>query len=571
MISASNAEPIKVVATVQPVTATHPQPGLTVFDLGQNLAGLPRLTVTGPAGTVVRLRCGERLHPDGTVDMADIAQHIRDKTLQKEFQCDAYTLKGGGPETYEPRFTYHGFQYVQLEGLPDGATASVEADVVRTAFEPGGSFTCSDPMLNKIEHAAEWAYASNFVGIPTDCPHREKNGWTGDAQLAVAMGLEHFRGEAAYTQWIQTLADGQRPDGKLACIAPTPGWGYNLLDGPAWESAYFLIPWEMYVQSGDARVLTSHYDGYKKWLGWYRAKAKDGVVGYGLGDWAPVKTQTPTGVTSTGYYYRDLQIAAATADLLGKADESAAFRAEADHVKAGFAAAFYDAATGKYAGGTQTAQSCAIYQGLVADADRARVADNLVAAVHAAGDHVDTGILGAKYLLRALSDTGHADVAWTVATQRSRPSWGNWIDNGATTLWEEWDGSSSRNHIMFGDISAWFVEDLAGLRADPARPGFAHFVVRPLPLGDLTSAAATRVNLHGTIRTGWTKADGRLTLTIEVPANTTATVYVPAVGDVTESGHPAADADGVKFVRRDGGSTVYEVGSGSYAFVTSAR
>ncbi len=418
------------------------------------------------------------IESDGTIENADIKQHVH----SPDFQLDTYILKGEGVETYEPRFTYNGFQYVQVEGLPSAPTAdTLVAQVVRTSFGSAGSFECSDEMLNKIEHAAKWAYASNFVGIPPTVPHREKNGWTGDAQLAVAMGLEHFHGEAAYAQWITTLEDTMQPDGKLCCIAPTSGWGYTRLDGPAWESAYLLVPWEIYQQSGDRRILESHFDGFKRWAEWYAKKAKNNIVNYGLGDWAPVKTKTPDAVTSTAYYFRDLQIIAETARLLNKDSEAEFITDRRSWFVGRSIQNSTTPKTAQYANGSQTALSCAIYQGIVEDENRAKVAENLVTAVHAGNDHIDTGILGAKYLLRTLSDTGHIDVAWKLATQRTSPSWGHWIDMGATTLWEEWDGSQSRNHIMFGDISAWFIEYLAGIRPDPSSPDTKNSSSAPCP------------------------------------------------------------------------------------------
>jgi alpha-L-rhamnosidase len=570
VLSACDADPIKVVDTIKPAKISQPKPGVFVFDMGQNLAGWPRLTVLGPAGTVVHLKCGELLNDDGTVSQKNISQHVK----SPEFQCDTYTLKGGGVETWEPRFTYHGFQFVQVDGFPGEPTAdAIVAKVVRTSFDRAGDFECSDPLLNKIEQAAIWSYASNFVGIPTDCPHREKNGWTGDAHLAVQMGLEHFHAEAAYTQWVLTLEDSMRPDGKLPGIAPTAGWGYERLDGPAWESAYFLIPWAIYEQSGDTRILESHYEGFKRWADYYTRIAKGHIVKYGLGDWAPVKTKTPAALTSTAFYYRDLLIIAQTAKLLHKEAEVKKYEDLAGEVRNAFNAQYYDAATGQYGGGTQTALACALYEQLAEDSQRAKVADNLAEKVRQSNNHIDTGILGAKYLLRALSDTGHGDVAWTLATQHTAPSWGNWIDRGATTLWEEWDGTQSRNHIMFGDISSWFVEYLAGIRTDASAPGYKKIIIHPLLLGDLTSAKATRQCMYGTISSSWTRSNGKLTMQITVPANTSARVYIPAKqgSAISESGKPAAQAEGVKYVGTEDNAAVFEVGSGQYEFAASVQ
>jgi alpha-L-rhamnosidase len=567
-MSASNVEPIKVVGTVKPIKVTEPKPGVFVFDIGQNLAGRPQLTAAAPAGTVVHMKCGELLNDDdGTVSQKNISQHVK----SPEFQCDSYTFKGDGVETWEPTFTYHGFQYVQVDGLPGKPAAdAVVAKEVRTSFDSAGSFECSNPLLNKIEKASVWSYASNFVGIPTDCPHREKNGWTGDAHLAAQMGLEHFHAEAAYAQWILTLEDTMRADGKLPGIAPTAGWGYNRLDGPAWESAYLLIPWQLYQQSGDTRILTSHYDGFKRWVDYYTRISKDHIVSYGLGDWAPVKSKTPAALTSTAFYHRDLLILAATAKLLNKDGEARQYDELAQEVRRAFNRHFYDAATGQYGGGTQTALACALYERLAEDSQRAKVAANLAENVRQTGNHIDTGILGAKYLLRALSDTGHGDEAWALATQRTAPSWGNWIDRGATTLWEEWDGSQSRNHIMFGDISSWFIEYLAGIRPDATAPGYKKIIVHPLLLGDLTSARSTRECMYGTISCSWARdgGDGKLTMQVVIPANTSATVYVPAGtgARVLESGKPASQAEGVRSIGTDGDDMVFAVGSGQYEF-----
>jgi alpha-L-rhamnosidase len=537
------------------------------------------------------MKCGERVFADGTIDTRNISFDNR----RSEIQHDIYILNGDGTETYNPRFTYHGFQYVQVEGLPAAGTIdNINAEVVGTSFRPSGSFESSDQTLNKIESATVWTYRSNFVGIPTDCPHREKNGWTGDAQLACQMGLEHFHGEAAYTQWIQSYEDCMRDDGKLPCICPSTGWGYDRLDGPAWESAYELIPWEMYQQSGDKRILESHFDGFKKWIGWYTKRAKNHIVTYGLGDWAPVKTQTRDGLTSTGYYYRDLLIISQTARLLGKEDEAKEYGDLAAQVRKAFIATFFDPATGEVGGsvlpvskektpataptpvvldGTQAGLACALYQGLLNDADRGRIVANLVEKVQQSGGHIDTGILGAKYILRALSDNGRADVAWQIATYPNQPGWVNWINMGATTLWEEWDGSLSRNHIMFGDISSWFVEYIGGIRYDPTAPGYKKSIIHPILLGNLTGAKATRDCMYGTISSEWKRNDDEVTMKVIIPANTTATVFVPAknAANVTEGGKPASSVAGLKFVEMEGDAAVFTVGSGSYEFGSTSK
>ncbi len=424
-------------------------------------------------------------------------------------------------------------------------------------------------MLNKIWRNGRWSYLSNLQGIPTDCPHREKNGWTGDAHLAAEQGLFNFFPEAVYTKWMNDLNDEQRPSGELPGIVPTSGWGYQWGNGPAWDSAFLLIPYYMYEYCGDARILRAHYAGIKRYVDYLTSKAKDGIVSIGLNDCAPYKTTTPADITSTAYYYRDARIVALAARLSGNSADARKYEQLAAKIKIAFNKKFYDPETGSYGNGSQTSLSCALYQGLVERENRARVLNNLVAAVKKNNDHIDTGILGAKYILNTLTANGRADVAYEIASQKTMPGWGWWIEQGATTLWEEWDGTASRNHIMFGDISAWFYKALAGINPDPAHPGFRHFFIHPNVVGDLTSARASYDSVCGQIESAWREADGRFLLTIRIPANTSATLSLPAEpGDqVTESGHPAAEAEGVRSLHARGNRRAYELESGTYHFV----
>jgi alpha-L-rhamnosidase len=423
-------------------------------------------------------------------------------------------------------------------------------------------------LLNRIWTAGRWSYLSNLQGIPTDCPQREKNGWTGDAHLAAEQGLFNYAPAAVYTKWINDLGDEQRPTGELPGIVPTSGWGYSWGNGPAWDSAFLLIPYYLYEYCGDTKVLCDHYDGLKRYVDYLTSKANGGIVNIGLNDWAPFKTATPTDITSTAYYYRDTQIVALTASLLGNDADARKYADLAASIKTAFNDKFYQSNTGLYGNGSQTSLSCALYQGLVEPANKARVLSNLVAAVEKANNHIDTGILGAKYLLNALLENGRADVAYRIASQKDLPSWGWWIEQGATTLWEQWNGSESRNHIMYGDISAWFYKALAGINPDPATPGFKHFIIKPNLVGGLTSAKATYNSVRGSIVSDWKSTNGRFDLMVTIPANTTATVYVPVAEPalIKEGRKPAVDAEGAKLLRVEDGRTLFEVGSGTYHF-----
>ncbi len=298
------------------------------------------------------------------------------------------------------------------------------------------------------------------------------------------------------------------------------------------------------------------------------SKAKDGIVEIGLNDWAPYKTTTPADITSTAYYYRDAQIVALAAGLMGNDADARKYADLAASIKQAFNEKFYHPETGLYGNGSQTSLSCALYQGLVEPANKARVLGNLVAAVDKSNGHIDTGILGAKYILNALLENGRADVAYRIASQKDQPSWGWWIEQGASTLWEQWNGADSRNHIMFGDISAWFYKALAGINPDPASPGFKHFTIKPNLVGGLTSAEASYDSVHGLIVSDWKVKDGRFELTVSIPPNTTASVCLPTanVVSVLESGWPAIKAEGVKDFHVEEGRTLFDVGSGTYHF-----
>ncbi|MGA2496894.1 MAG: family 78 glycoside hydrolase catalytic domain [Tepidisphaeraceae bacterium] len=589
-LSAQAMPPIRIDRELKPVKITEPSPGVFIFDIGQNLAGFAKLTVSGPAGTKVRMRYGERLAKDGSLDVADIAQHIVKKWPEQQYQTDTYVLKGSGVETWHARFCYHGFQYVEVTGFPGQPTLdNLRALYIHSDIPQAGKFECSNPMLNRIEQAARWSFLSNLQGIPTDCPHREKNGWTGDAHLAAEQGMFTYFPATIHAKWINDLGDEQRPTGELPGIVPTSGWGYAWGNGPAWDSAFLLIPYYQYIYYGDTENFRRHYDGMKRYVDYLTSRSKDGIVSIGLNDWAPWKTKTPAPITSTAYYYVDARIVALAAGLLGKDEDARHYRELAASVRKAFNARFYKADSGSYDNGSQTALSCAICQGLVEEGDRQRVLENLLAAVEKSNNHIDTGILGAKYLLNALLENGRADVAYRMVAQKDQPSWGWWLEQGATTLWEQWNGSESRNHIMYGDVVAWMYKALAGINPDPQSPGFAHVLIKPHVVGDLTSASGEYDSIRGRIISRWKLNGDEFQLNLILPPNMRATVSLPITAarapetqgsqirgpillpilpadNVRESGKPAAGAVGVKFLRAENGRSVYEVGSGSYVF-----
>ncbi|MDB6121104.1 MAG: putative alpha-L-rhamnosidase [Pedosphaera sp.] len=579
---APNAEPIRIKKTISSVKIipVSGQPGVYTFDFGQNLVGWGRLSVSGPAGTVVTMVFGEKTNSNGSVDQGNINVYVNSQRTY--FQKDIYTLKGGGAEVWEPRFTYHGFRYAQVSGLPSAPTTNtLVARVLNTDFESTGSFLCSSDLLNRIETNTLWSYLGNFVGIPTDCPHREKNGWTGDAQLACEIGLTHFGSAAAYTRWLREFRPEEFASGGYG-VLPNAVWGANV--GPPWESAYLIIPWSIYQHCGDEHVLTNNYVGMKAYVDYLTSVASGNIVSFGLGDWLPAATTTPTSVTGTVYYYQDALIVARTAALMGNTAESLQYSNLAAQIKTSFNSTFYNSTTKLYSVGSQTAQSAALYFGLANTNQVPAVAKTLADNVSGVGNTVDTGILGSKYLLRALCDNGQSDTALALATQTAYPSWGYTVLSGGTTLWESWNGTGSidsLNHVMFGDISAWFIQYLAGIR--PGAPGYKTVTIKPEIVSGLTWAQATHESPYGTISSAWQLSGQDVNLNITIPPGAVAKVYLPTMGgsatnlviketDTTiwQGGAIAASVSGATYDHFEGGGSqtysVWSVASGSYQF-----
>lgn len=570
LLRAQLMPPCRITETIRPVALKEARPGVWIYDLGRNIAGWARLTISGPAGAPVVLRYAEKLGPDGDIDQSNISQFVK----TGGFQTDTYILKGAGLETYEARFTYHGFQYVQVTGLPGAADLNMLAGrVVHTDLEQIGSFQCSNELLNRIQQAACAATLGNYHGLPTDCPHREKNGWTGDAQLSAEQVLYNFEPAAAYTKWLDDFVDCQRPSGAFPGIVPTGGWGYNWGAGPAWDSAYLLIPWYLYLYRGDRDILRRHYAGMKKYLAFLATLATDYIIHFGLGDWCPPRAaadayQAPAELTNTAYYYADACLVARVAALLGKKNEARRLETLAKKIKAAARKKFYDQKTGRLAGHGQTAIACFLYQGLAEPAERETFSRRLLDEVAASREHLDCGILGAKYVLNMLTELERPDAAYRIVNQRDYPGWGCWLEQGATTLWETWDGRGSRNHHMFSDVSAWFYKTLAGILPDPRQPGFKRVIIKPWPVGDLTCATGETRTPYGRLRSAWRKEHGRFVLEVSIPPNSSAVVYLPTAeaAGVLESGRPARTAVGVSFQGIERGRASYLIGAGHYRF-----
>lgn len=496
-------------------------PAGTVFDVEQNMAGWARIYVRGERGATVTLRYSDRLDDGKCVAQSMIAKHVL--VEHGQFQTDRYTLKGEGVEVWEPRFTYHGFQYVQVEIDGNAEIEKLEGRVVYTAFDKIGSFECSDEDVNKLQCCTEWSYIGNFVGIPTDCPHREKNGWTGDAQLAAETGLFNYDAASSYAQWIDALVETQRPSGQLPGIVPSTGWGFNWGSGPAWDSALLLIPWYIYVYTGDDAVIKKHYPAMKKYVDYCTYMAEGNIVKFGLGDWGhPGRVKNPdclvdNALTDTSYYYADAVMLAKFAELTGRDADHKYYSELAMEIKQAFNRKFYRG-DGVYGKGEMTAMGCALHQGLVDEPEKKAVVAALVKAVEDVDYRPEFGILGAKFIPRALAENGHIELAYKLLTH-AESLWMHWLKLGATTFWENWHGESSHNHVMFGDISAWFYQYLAGITPDPERPGFTRLLLKPMPVRALDCVNVRYRLPAGEMSIQWHKLDGRFVVDIVSPVS----------------------------------------------------
>ena len=544
---------------------------LYVFNLGRNIAGVSKITVKGLPGTVIRVKHGERIYENGRVDQSNISVHYRPTNNLDPFGTDIYTLKGGVEETFWPHFNYKGFQYVEVSASkPVELTKSSVVGLFMHSDVPDvGKIESSNPTLNKIWFAANNSYLSNLYGYPTDCPQREKNGWTGDGQIAVETGLYNFDGITIYEKWLADHRDEQQPNGVLPNIIPTSGWGYDWANGPDWTSSLVIIPWNVYQFYGDDRLLRQTYENIKRYVDYIERISPDNLTDWGLGDWIPVKSKASKQLTSSCYYYADAIILAKTAKMFGKINDFEKYRELAEKIKNAINIKFLNPETGTYAKGLQTELAAPLFWGVVPEEMKSRVAANLAKRVESDNFHLDVGLLGTKALLNALSENGYADIAYKVAAQETYPSWGFWIVNGATTLYENWPINAksdiSMNHIMFGEISAWYYKALGGIRPDQEHPGFKNILLEPHFVAGLASFEASHEGPYGTIISKWKKSGKKTEYSVTIPANSNATLILPAT-TVKEGNLPLEKNLFIKNVKTENSKLIVSLSAGSYHF-----
>ena len=580
LLLAQPDEGVRVTEEVAAKAVTEPERGVYVFDMGQNIVGWVRLKVRGEAGTEVTLRHAEALNPDGTIYTTN---------LRFARATDRYVLKGGGEEVYEPRFTFHGFRYVEVTGYPgEPPLEAITGRVVHSATPPAGSFECSSPMVNKLQSNIVWGQRDNFLSIPTDCPQRdERLGWLGDAQVFVRTASFNMDVAAFFEKWMVDVEDAQSSEGAFPDVAPLFGdrsEAFLSRGAPAWGDAGVIVPWTIYKTYDDTRIVERHYEAMGRWMEYLRDANPDllrrNKMGNNYGDWlSPKGADTPKDLLATAYWAYDARLMAEMARVVGRPEDAKRYEDLFEGIKGAFNEA-YVAPDGRIKGDTQTCYVVALHMDLLPEGLRPAAAEHLVAAIEREDWHLSTGFVGVGYLCPVLTEAGHRDVAYRLLNNETYPSWGYTIRNGATTIWERWDGwteengfqspnMNSFNHYSLGSVGEWLYRYVAGLDMDPQTAGYGRIVIRPRPGGGLTHARAEYDSVRGRIVSAWSVEGDRFELRVEIPPNTTATVYVPAEGgtEISEGGKPVEQAEGVEGLRTEDGAGVLAVGSGRYEFV----
>lgn len=579
---------------IRPVRILHSPKGETILDFGRNMVGWVRMRLRGPAGATVILRHAEVLDAEG---------NLYTENLRSAAQVVRYTLKGktDDDEVYEPHFSFQGFRYVAVEGFPGEPTPDDFTGIVLHSDMPQtGLFACSNPLINQLQSNILWGQKGNFVDVPTDCPQRdERLGWTGDTQVFIRTACFNMNVAAFIAKWLHDLSMDQLPDGNVKFVSPDVLSKINTEESKifrssgaaAWGDAAVICPWTIYLCYSDLRLLAEQYESMVGWVEYVRGRVGEDCIWRGdfqFGDWLDYRgtdSRWPTPVTNqeliaTAFFAYSAQLLAQAAQVLGRTGDAERYTDLANRVKAAFDAEFVTPA-GRIGPNTQTAYVLALHFDLLPEPVRLLAAQRLAEEVKQAGYHVTTGFVGTPYLCHVLSRYGFVDVAYKLLEQEGYPSWLYPVTQGATTIWERWDGiksdgsfqdasMNSFNHYAYGAIGDWLYRVVAGIDLDVGAPGYRRIHFRPQPGGQLSYAKASLDAMVGRIESAWTLADGDFQLTVTIPANTEGIVHLPArrVEDITEGGLTLGQAEGIREIRREDGKVVIAVGSGRYHFCT---
>jgi alpha-L-rhamnosidase len=574
-LKAQSEEPVKVFENFSPKQISAVSNGEWVYDLGQNASGIFELKVSGKKGDTVRITPAELLKADGTVTQKNIGGP----------SYFTYILKGGGVEVWRPRFTYTGFRYLQIKGaLPLGRdNASNKAIVkelkglhIRNAAEKVGSFSSSNTLFNQTNNLIDWAIKSNMVSVFTDCPHREKLGWLEELHLMGSSVRYNYNAAPLFKKALQDMGNSQLENGLIPEIAPEYvkfEWGGDMFrDSPEWGSSGIIMPWYLYQWYGDRQAITENYSMMQCYIDYLGTKANNHILSQGLGDWYDlgpkppgVSQQTPMGVTGTAIYFYDLSILNKMATIIGKKADALKYKKLAQEVKKAFNHQFFDAQTKQYATGSQVANAMAVFMKLVEEKNRNAVIDNLVQDIRARKNSLTAGDIGYRYVLRVLEDAGRSDVIFDMNSRSDVPGYGMQIKKGATALTESWAAlpTASNNHFMLGHLMEWFYSGLGGIGQEEDEIAFKKIRIFPQVVGDLTTAKTSYNSPYGVISTDWKKNKNDFEIEVNIPANTTASLYLPIYGNQS-----VKELSGIRFkdLGKERGRAKIAVGSGHYNF-----
>lgn len=574
ILSAEMIESNRLLDVIKPVSIGRAADGAVRMDFGKAFTGWLDLPVHGASGQKVSIEYSERDNEDCTFK-----------------QRDFYVCAGREGERFQNHFNYRAFRWVTVRGLDELPSANdITGHLVRTAYRMAGDFECSDPLLNRIYQACQWTFQCLTInGYTVDCPHRERLGYGGDAHATCETGLSQFETGAFYTKWLMDWRDCQEPSGEMPHTAPQYMGG----GGPGWGGICVVLPWELYLREGDSGILETSYPSIQKWLAFLESKSKDNLLrhftAFGisgnekskwsfLGDWvAPGRGQQPGQRVDDNtvlffnncYWLLNLDLAARIADVLGHREDAARYRDRRDEVRRAVHGQFFNAANNSYANGEQPYLVFPLIVGVTPPELRSRVQEQLVHTIlETDRGHINSGMHGCWLLFNFLMENDRNDLIATMVGQISYPGWGSMISQGATTIWEEWNGNNSRLHSTLLAVGNWFTEGIAGIRPDPTQPGYKRFLVQPAPVGGLTWARASHESPYGLIRSGWRMENGIFTLDLQVPPNSSALVSLPTrnAASVREHGQPADKSPGVRFLHQEKNRAVFECPAGCYTF-----
>jgi alpha-L-rhamnosidase len=580
VLSAQMQPPVRITARFKPVRITEIEGNKFIVDLGKNFAGVARIRVKGPAGKVIRIKYGEDIHPDGTLNyLTTVAGQIKKifnlkggpGAPETAWQEDVYILKGKGTEEWHPRFTFHGFRYLEVTGWPGKLTPDdIEGLRMNSDLPLSGTFSCSNDSLNLLLDVVKRTFLSNVFSVQSDCPGREKMGYGADIVSTAEAFMYNFDMATFYRKTVRDYANDQQPDGGITEIAPYTGIadrGYGGHSGPlGWQLVFPFLQKKLYEFYGDKRIIEQHYPAIVRQMDFLQLKAVEGLFHWDISDHEALDPR-PEAFTASAFYYHHAALAAEFAGILDKKDDSTKYAQLAKRIKGLITAKYHLPNTGQFDNGTQSAQLFALWYGFAPD--RKASLEKLRSEFERHNWHVSTGIYSTKFMFDILREENLNDWSYKIATQQSFPGWMFMINRGATTLWETWkypDNAPSQNHPMFGSVTEWMYRSILGI--NPAGPGFSATVIKPQPTGNLTWAKGGYRSMNGVIEVDWKRTDANFVMKVIVPANTSAEIWIPG-NTVTESGKEINGQKGIKFIRADSNYQVFRSGSGTFEFASN--